>query len=218
MKMKYGIAGLLLLILAGVTVAQGDKPAIVAGTGWEATGWYGPVPSYAPAVAPVIKEAQLAPSAAGPTSELDWAGMVCTTITRKSGTVEDNGCNHNLITNGGKDMAIGNLFNITANGTANVWNQLALGLNVTPMAATDTALSGIYTNSGLAMATATLTRVGTGNVFSVYTWTCTADGKTITAAAMYNASNSILAAEAVVTSATLNTGDKLTLTYYGAQT
>jgi galactitol-specific phosphotransferase system IIB component len=151
-------------------------------------------------------------------STADWNGLACASLERTNGVTEDLGCHHNLIVNNGKDMAIGDLFGLTAQGTNNVWNQLALGQNVTPMAATDTALSGIYTNCGLGVATSTLTRVAVGNVSSVYTWTSTCDSKTITAVAMYNATNNILAAEAVVTSAILNIGDKLTLTYYGAQT
>jgi hypothetical protein len=216
--MKYG---LLMLFLIGIASAARDKPALLAGTGWEATGWYNQAPGYTSIVVPMIKEAQLTPvtNIPGPTTELDWAGMACSEIQRKGSDVWiDNGCHHNIIVNGGKDMATGDLFAIAANGTNNVWNKLALGLNTSAFAVTDTALSGIYTNFGLEIATATLTRVAVGNVSSVYTWTCTADGKTITAAAMYNTTNSILAAEAVVTSATLNNGDKLTLTYYGAQT
>jgi len=218
MKRTYGKLGLLLLILAGMAVAQGDKPAFTAETGWGATGWYVQIPAYQPAPAMAKPALELAQSVPGPTALLEWKGILCGEITRTNGAVEDLGCNHNMIVNGGKDMAIGDIFGLTAQGTANVWNQLAVGQNVTPFAATDTALSGIYTNCGLGIATATLTRVGVGNVSSVYTWTSSCDAKTITAGALYNATNSVLAAEGTVTSGTLNTGDKYTLTYYGGQT
>jgi hypothetical protein len=217
MTKTYGVVGLFLILMASMAAAAGDKPAMLAGTGWEATGWYSLPPAVLPA--PVVKLSEYTkPAAPGPIAFMDWSGVACGVVTRKTGTVEDLGCNHNLIVNNGKDMAIGDLFGLTAQGTANVWNQLAIGQNATPFAATDTALSGIYTNYGLGIATSTLTRVAVGNVSSVYTWTCSADGKTVTAVAMYNATNSILATEAVVTSATLNNGDKLTITYYGAQT
>jgi len=198
MNRKYGIAEFLVLLAAfGFFAIPSMNYGVIGGS-----------ESY---VGPVSTDN-------GPYFRVTWNGLACATITRKSGAVEDLGCKHNLIVNGAKDMAIGDLFGLTAQGTNNIWDQIAIGQNVTPFSAADTALSGIYTNCGLEIATAVLTRVAVGNVSSVYTWTSTCDSKTITAVAMYNHSNSVLATEAVVSSATLNTGDKLTVTYYGAQT
>ncbi|MCX6776345.1 MAG: hypothetical protein NT130_05870 [Candidatus Micrarchaeota archaeon] len=196
--------GLLMLFLVGMACAAGDRPAFVSGTGWGNTGWF----------------IQIAPqSAPGPTASLDWNGLVCTEIQRAgTDTWIDNGCNHNLITNTGKNMSVCDLFGIATYGTTNQWTQIALGQNVTAMAATDTALSGIYSTCNLGIAGGTAALVATGNVSVSNIWTSSCDAQTITAAALYNATNSKLAAEAVVTSATLNNGDKLTLTYYGAQT
>jgi hypothetical protein len=94
-------------------------------------------------------------------------------------------------------------------------DQLALANNTVAQSASDTNLQGEWTTCGLARATGTLTSINTGNWSISYQWTSTCDNVIVNATGIYNTTASgNLFAETTFATTTLQTNDKINVTYY----
>lgn len=126
----------------------------------------------------------------------------------------DTGFISNTITNAGK----AELANLAGNVSSPVaFTYLAVGTSSTSPAASQTALGGEITDSGLERAAATVSRVTTtttnDSLQLVKTWTATG-AKTVEEAGIFNASSSgTMLGRALTTSKSILTSDTLTLTY-----
>jgi len=143
-----------------------------------------------------------------------YTGIACEQVIRVDGTVEDLGCQHNLVTNRGLEIV-----KTALNGTAGFWNltNLTVGGNTTPQSAADTSLANAFATNGLAPVLATYTVMGTGNSSLNYQWTVATAQSTVNTTGIYNqtSANTNFFAEAYWTPATvLQIGDKLNVTYY----
>lgn len=152
-----------------------------------------------------------APAAAPISDGLKEHGLICAQVTRADGTVEPAICNHNLITNYGKDM-----IKMDMMGTAQVQiDNLAVG-NSTTLAVTDTSLPGQHAVCGFTQTAGTLASVGIGNWSLMYQWTSTCNNWNVNSTAIYNTTNAtgIFAEAAWSPTTVLQNGDKLNVTYY----
>ncbi len=151
----------------------------------------------------------------GPVGEtLGYTGIACTQVIRANGKLEDLGCQHNLITNIGKEY-----IKAALNSTASMWNftNLTLGGNTTTMAVGDTDLANIFSAStNLSAGSAAYWYIGVGNSSLSREWTANATA-IVNSTGIYNTTNSAakLFAEAYFgSSTTLASGDKINVTYY----
>jgi hypothetical protein len=143
------------------------------------------------------------------TEGLKYNGMVCVGATL-SGKYYDLGCRHNLITNVGKD----HIKTASGQGAAIRHDKIAVANNTVAQAATDTTLQGEWTTCGLAAATGTYSSAGTGAWNITYQWTSSCDSVIVNATGLYNATGTNqLFAETTFTSVTLQTNDKLNVTW-----
>jgi len=143
-------------------------------------------------------------------SGIDYAGTTCWKIVRADGTVEPLGCNKNVLTNAGKNA----IENALANGTVSEWKYIALGNSSTPTAG-DTTLAGEIGDCGFARAEATYGHTGDGNWTYEHQFTSTCDNIKVNTSAMFNdpSAGTMLCGNSF-TSATLQTDDTLTVTWY----
>lgn len=120
-------------------------------------------------------------------------------------------CKENMITNRGKD-----LIKMDMMGTAVVTlDKLAIANNTVAQSPADTNLQGEWTTCGLARATGTLTSVGVGNWSISYQWTSTCNNAIVNATGIYNTTApGNLFAQTTFATATLQTNDKINVTYY----
>lgn len=145
---------------------------------------------------------------------LQYTGIACIQKISKDGVVIDYGCRHNLITNKGLEMV-----KTALNGTVGNWEltNLTVGGNTSAMAATDTDLANIFSTNGLSPATATYTRIGTGNSSLNYQWTVTTAQSIVNSTGIYNttgAGGNLFSEASWTPTTTLQIGDKLNITYY----
>jgi len=115
---------------------------------------------------------------------------------------------HNLITNAGRNWLCG----IMGDASGNPAKYIALTANSTAAGATDTTLTGEYTDSGLSRAVGTYAHTADNDSFTITKeFTATADDKTIAKAGLFTAaSDGTLFSEIVFAEArTLDTGEKL---------
>lgn len=131
----------------------------------------------------------------------------------KNGELID--CNHNTITNVGKDFIKTSLTNTTG-VTNNTINILALG-NSSPTVAATTTLNSQYNTCGLANGTGTYNSnsASNGNWSMTRTWTSSCDGSLVNTTGLYRAPGvpGELFAGASFTSTTLQNNDQLTINY-----
>jgi len=157
-----------------------------------------------------------APSATG----IMYNNMVCKTVKRVDGTVENLGCSHNIFTNQGKNMTRDMLTNYTGLGAVNV---IAVGnCTVAPTCgalATETTLSGEWTTCGLGRSqgdyTVAVTSMGNWTIQKQFTSTC--NNAYVNDTALSNATSASSAfsfAIANFTTTTLQSGDQITITWY----
>lgn len=144
---------------------------------------------------------------------IHYKGTVCHSVTRANGEYLDLGCNHNLLTNAGKD-AIKNALN----GGTGTFNYIAL-CNATAGCAApavgDTTLANEYAAGGLSRAAGTYgSLAGNGNWSMAKTFTATADALTTNKTGLFNASSTgTMLAENTFTLVTLYTNDQLTINW-----
>ena len=117
------------------------------------------------------------------------------------------GCQHNVITNGGLDMVKTSL----GEGTSNVITDLALGNEQAP-AAGDSALPGLYEDSGLTKASGAYNSNGVGNWSVAHTWTSTGDNKVVNTTGLYKDGGNLFAGTSFA-STTLQTDDQIKVNY-----
>jgi hypothetical protein len=157
---------------------------------------------YAPQLLKLVK---LDPQQASGTFKLD--------IIRNGVVVDSTGWRKNIITNAGKAQ----LALLAGDASAVPFTYLAVGTSSTAVAATDTALNAEITDSGLARAAATVSRVTTtatnDTLQLTYTWTVSGT-KTVEEIGMFNASSGgTILGHALTTSKGCTSGDTLVGTY-----
>jgi hypothetical protein len=117
-------------------------------------------------------------------SGLKYHGEVCAWVNDKLV-----GCNHNLITNAGKDIVYYALTGSLQNAT-----YIAVANNTVPQSPSDTALQGEWTTCGLAKGPAdSIVRNGYGNWTITKSWTVTCDNVIVNATGLYNATGPLFA-------------------------
>lgn len=126
---------------------------------------------------------------------------------------DDTGWIKNIITNAGKAQ----LALLAGDASATPFTYLAVGTSATAVAATDTTLTAEITDTGLARAAGTVSRVTTtvtNDTLNVtYTWTATGN-KTVEEVGLFNASSAgTMLGHALTTSKVLTNTDTLTATY-----
>lgn len=119
-------------------------------------------------------------------------GTLRLVVKDKDGKVKyDSGLIENLVVNAGKAAIAGLTGNI---GSITAFSYLALGTSGTAEAVTDTALGTEITDSGLARAAATVSRVTTSvtndTVQFAHTWTASASKSNIQEIGIFNAASS----------------------------
>jgi hypothetical protein len=118
------------------------------------------------------------------------------------------GCNHNLITNTGKDIVY-----YALTGTTKNVNQIAVANNTVPQSASDTYLQGEWTRCGLVRGAAdTIVKNNYGNWTLSKLWTITCDNVIINATGLYTSDNELFA-ETTLPTYTLYTSDQLRISW-----
>ena len=148
----------------------------------------------------------------GTVAKIHYTGIVCPIVTRTSGEVITLACHHNLLTDRGRE-----LIELEMRGDASVvLDKIAIGnCSDGTQLPTDTNMQSEWLACGLGNATGTLKDEGTGNWSITYEWTSACDGAIMNATGIYNTTMpGNLFAEANYTSVTLNTGEKLNITYF----
>jgi hypothetical protein len=119
------------------------------------------------------------------------------------------GCDHNVITNNGKDLVKFSL----GRGDRPIVNHLAIG-NTSAPAAGSTSHPGILSVCGMTSADGTYWSEGTGNWTIGYTWTSSCNSLNVNTTGLYNdTSAGTYFAGTTFTSTTLNNNDQLTVNY-----
>lgn len=145
---------------------------------------------------------------------LDIQGKIKLEIRSKDGVLKDStGWISNIITNAGKaQIAL-----LAGDATAVPFTYLAVGTSTTAVAATDTTLTAEITDTGLARAAGTVSRVTTtvsnDTLQVVYTWTATGT-KTVEEVGLFNAASAgTMLGHALTTSKAMSNSDTLQMTY-----
>lgn len=141
-------------------------------------------------------------------------GKISFEIRRADGSLKDKWEVFNTMTNTGKAAMAGLVGNV---GSITAFTYLELGTSSTAPAASQTALQAAITDTGLARASATVTRITTSvtNDTLQYTYTWTASGtKTVEEIGIFNAASSgIMLSRALTTSKVMANGETLAATY-----
>jgi len=148
---------------------------------------------------------------------IKYHSSVCKVVTRADGRIEDLGCNHNVVNNGGLNFIKECLGNGGC-GTPTAFKQMAVANCTTTPAAAHTVLCNAASNEwitcGLNNATATYVTAGTGAWNETYQWTSSCDTVYVNATGLYNATTAgTLLASNTFTTVTLMNGDKLNVTW-----
>ena len=120
--------------------------------------------------------------------------------------------NHNLVTNAGWNWLYAQMSGTP--GAAATY--IALTSNTDDPAVGDTTLTGEYTDYGLSRSAATPAHTTNAKTYTLTkVFTCTADGKVVAKAALFNASSgpTMVLETKLTTSKTLNDTDTLTVTW-----
>jgi len=146
-------------------------------------------------------------------STINIEGIVTLQIYDKDGNLKSESKGHNVITNAG----LAQLALLAYSASAVPFTYLALGTSSTAVAATDTTLGAEITDTGLARAAATQSRVTTtvtnDTLRSTYTWTATG-AKTIEECGLFNdASAGTMLGHKLTGSITTANTDQVVLTY-----
>lgn len=145
---------------------------------------------------------------------LKMEGKIKLDVFTKDGVLKDTtGWINNIITNAGKAQ----LALLAGDATATPFTYLAVGTSATAVAATDTTLTAEITDTGLARAAGTVSRVTTtvtnDTLQVTYTWTATGS-KTVEEVGLFNASSAgTMLGHALTTSKVLVNTDQLVGTY-----
>lgn len=162
-------------------------------------------------VANAVASLQMANKGGTPTDSFNWNGLIC--ACKNSNGVCYEGlaganCNHNVITNVGKDAIEDRMFN---NGTS--FNYLAVGNGTVPAVA-DTTLNNEIATGGLSRAVGTYYSNGVGNWSLVKTYTASATLVSVNSTAIFNlSSGGTMLAGGTFSNTNLNSGDTLTVNY-----
>lgn len=146
--------------------------------------------------------------------ELGIKGRIKLDIYSVDGKLKDTtGWINNIITNAGKAQ----LALLAGDASATPFTYLAVGTSATAVAATDTTLTAEITDSGLARAAATVSRVTTtvtnDTLQLTYTWSVTGT-KTVEEVGIFNASSAgTMLGHALTTSKSVANTDTLQSTY-----
>lgn len=135
------------------------------------------------------------------------------TIATKEGLVRDESVVKNIVTNAGKAQ----LALLAGDASATPFTYLALGTSSTAVGASQTALQAELTDTGLARAAGTVSRVTTtvtNDTFRLtYTWTASGT-KAIEEVGVFNASSSgTMLSRALTSTKTVNNGETITAVY-----
>lgn len=145
---------------------------------------------------------------------LNMEGKIRLQVFTKDGELKDDtGWIKNIITNAGKAQ----LALLAGDASATPFTYLAVGTSATAVAATDTTLTAEITDTGLARAAGTVSRVTTtvtnDTLQVTYTWTATGN-KTVEEVGLFNASSAgTMLGHALTTTKTLVNTDILVGTY-----
>jgi hypothetical protein len=121
---------------------------------------------------------------------LKYHGEVCVWVNDKLV-----GCNHNIITNGGKDVVYYALTGSLQNAT-----YIAVANNTVAQSAADTSLQGEWTTCGLAKGPAdSIVKNNYGNWTITKSWTVTCDNVIVNATGIYNATGPLFAETTIPT-------------------
>jgi len=145
------------------------------------------------------------------TEGLKYNGMVCVGATL-NGSYHDLGCTHNLITTAGKTL----MQNVIGGQQVNMnATRIAVANSTAAQTAADTTLQGEWTTCGLAKTPGTYATTGTAGAWNVtYQWTSTCDNVIVNATGLYNDTfTNQLFAETTFTSVTLQTNDRINVTW-----
>lgn len=139
-------------------------------------------------------------------------GKIDFKLTRVDGTVEEWTVHNSIMNAGFAQLAL-----LAGDASATPFTYLAVGTSTTAVAASQTALVAEITDSGLARAAATVSRVTTTQTNDtlqlVYQWTASGT-KTVEEIGIFNAaSTGTMLARALTTSKAMASGDKLDATY-----
>lgn len=148
-----------------------------------------------------------------PQDTLKWTGLMCPVVERADGSIEEIDCYHNTITTVGKNHIEYQLG--TGMGSA-AFDYLAIG-NGSAVAAASTSLNGEKDECGLTRQQGTYVSDAVAGNWSIqYQWTSTCDSKLVNTTALFNATSAgtMLAGGTFSSAVTLNTGDKLNVTYH----
>lgn len=140
-------------------------------------------------------------------------GFVTLQIFDKNGKLKSESKGHNIITNAG----LAQLALLAGDASAVPFTYLALGTSSTAVAATDTQLGAEITDTGLARAAATISRITTtvtnDTLRATKTWTATGV-KTIEEAGLFNdASAGTMLGHKLTGSSTTANNDQVVVTY-----
>jgi len=166
-------------------------------------------------VLPIVNLLQKNNPMSGNSASLDWTGIVCPEVIRVDGTLERLECSHNAITTEGKNHIKVALGDNQVGATA--FKYQAVG-NGTATAVGDTVLNSEIADCGLARAAGTYVSHGDGNWSQTYQWTSTCNNLVVNTTGLFNhtaagAADTILADADFSASVTLQSGDKLNVTY-----
>lgn len=150
-----------------------------------------------------------------PQEGVQYHSSVCILVKNPDGSIkQDNGCSPNLVTNAGLNLIKDKLMGMSSAAV----NYIALcnaSAGCAAPAAGDTALTNEYAAGGLSRSQGTNTSIGTGNFSISYEFTATADNLLTNKSGLFNASSSgTLFASNTFTLATLQTNDRLNITWY----
>jgi hypothetical protein len=159
----------------------------------------------------VVASLQLANRGGTPTDSFKWNGVICACKNSNGICYEGMAganCNHNVITNVGKDAIEDRLLN---NGTA--FKYLAVGNGTVPAVA-DTTLNSEIATGGLTRALGTYYSNGYGNWSIVNTFTATATIMSVNSTAIFNlSSGGTMLAGGTFSNTNLGSADTLTINY-----
>lgn len=144
--------------------------------------------------------------------DIKLKGQIDIVIKRVSGEIEKFTVYNSIMNVGFAQLAL-----LAGDASATPFTYLELGTSSTAVAASQTALQGAIVDSGLARASATVSRVTTTQTNDtlqlVYTWTASGT-KTIEEIGIFNASSAgVMLARALTTSKSVVSGDTYTATY-----
>jgi hypothetical protein len=143
---------------------------------------------------------------------INYHSSVCKVVTRADGTVEDLGCNPNIVTNAG----LNHLKEFLGQGNAGSVNAsiITVGNGTAPVAGS-TTLNNEITDCGFGRRGPTYASIGTGNWSLTYTWTdASCNGLVVNTTGLFNASSGgTMFAGNSFTSVTLQSSDQLNVTW-----